>query len=1521
MRKNIIILLVLAMLSVYCPAVIVSADSASALEALSMDMVPTSRSINSIVDNNTKLTAAQAHGRATVDRKIAAFSNINYSAIEDGKDWVSFGMVLKNDATRDFADIKDDAKISFTVKLEETVDINNLYFTAYSLNGAISGVSALPYLNTDTDKNNKADVYERLVNINIPLSAFSGASAKAFIDGKAFDASKFTGMGIARCKGEADASSSGKIYFTSMSVVALAAITDLSAQASSGVTLSFTKPTVETIDKYEIVKSDGSDSTTITCTADDFTFSEGKYSYVDSSVEADTDYTYKIRAHESTYDIYSKYSNTATVYISEDNGGTDIPSGNSDTIVWDMISRDFEWTSDRQLYSTYHYRGGAAGSYQKATSNGWPSELSIGNAAVPGLGLATGKDYINRWQLNPSKFKEASSYNPDDGHPYNPYRGYMAAGMSTGRAQGGDAGNTKNCVNIEQYKDTGYAVMWLYIDEAMPLDNLYFSVASQWADGKHHASKNFLALPVTDYISDADKGKAIYVSIPLKDFTLSNPHIFQNIWNDEWSGADSGDTVAELNWKQFGSMGFIRRVYDGNNGSSDNKFTTPEYGDAYIYDGGMYITNVNPVTDFRVYDVKESKMILKWEHTESAAVKYNIYRTDGNDESTRRLIGSTTKNQYSDYSENGNFPVGVTFTYEIEAVDKYGSKSTLVSDSATIRSIDHPRKFKAAAERSATDEIAVNISWEAPQFGDLKEYVLYRNGSEYKRFEPGVVSFRDTDLTEHSEYVYTMKSIAEDNSESILTAPVTVVATAIGEPSGLTYQIKNSNDIELMYSAPDYAEKFYIYLNGTKIGETTELTYTAENVSYDTAMVFGVRAVNAIGATSNEVQTENIIIKNPKLTTAMTIFDDEINSALTKEPSTGVSMAETSKKSIVGSKSLAVDFTARKSSKVYANLSGKLDIAAYRENGGRLGFWLYADENTDYEKLTVGVGTQATVGGQSGVAVYSLVPVSDYISEKNKWVYVEIPLTDISEYAKGTYQTVTQSALMDFTAVKQIVFEYDNSKQVIGPMLYLDQITIDTGNTWRVTKTVDDKGVQDSGISAAATRLDVHFSEDMKPETLTTAGISLKYTDNATYKYVNYYGTYDNKVYTMNFLEPLKADTVYTLEISGAITAEGNGGSYSGRIISDSSAPSSVTYTIPNIVTSVETEKNGSTTTVTVKMPEGRYDLIGNYTVRLFYNSSYVKPNGSNAVSDIPEGASATDTGSSIVVAGTNGNKTLDGKLMTVKLVTVTAGDTSVTVSGTADVYNAKAEASVSAVFTGSASFTAEAAYSIGQTGTGSTGGGSTGGGGGGSKADRDNARQPVIDQPMPSEGTTNENMSVFGDLADVPWAEEAINYLYSKGYVSGYEDGTFRPNDTITREEFAKMIVNVLGFDSFNFEMTNAADVNSDAWYANYVTIAMNSGLMNGISDTEFGTGMKITRQDMCTIIYRAIKSENIKAEHIYDEKQFTDEAAEYAREAIRELYRCGLVNGVSDSEFDPQGDVTRAMAAKVLYGLLKLL
>ena len=95
---------------------------------------------------------------------------------------------------------------------------------------------------------------------------------------------------------------------------------------------------------------------------------------------------------------------------------------------------------------------------------------------------------------------------------------------------------------------------------------------------------------------------------------------------------------------------------------------------------------------------------------------------------------------------------------------------------------------------------------------------------------------------------------------------------------------------------------------------------------------------------------------------------------------------------------------------------------------------------------------------------------------------------------------------------------------------------------------------------------------------------------------------------------------------------------------------------------------------------------------------------------------------------------------------------------------------------------------------------------------------------------------------------------MTEKGIVSGDDTGKFNPNDNITREQFLKMLVEAAGIETDEAENT-FADV-KDAWYKPYVLKAKNFGIVNGISDTEFGIGSNITRQDMAVMITRTIEN-----------------------------------------------------------------
>lgn len=172
----------------------------------------------------------------------------------------------------------------------------------------------------------------------------------------------------------------------------------------------------------------------------------------------------------------------------------------------------------------------------------------------------------------------------------------------------------------------------------------------------------------------------------------------------------------------------------------------------------------------------------------------------------------------------------------------------------------------------------------------------------------------------------------------------------------------------------------------------------------------------------------------------------------------------------------------------------------------------------------------------------------------------------------------------------------------------------------------------------------------------------------------------------------------------------------------------------------------------------------------------------------------------------------------------------------------------------------------------------------------------------------------IFSDLDSVPWADDAILYLYDKGIVSGNPDGSFMPNTNITRAEFIKIVVKA--FDIAESAENVFADVAETSWYAPYVFKAYAKGLVKGDDNNNFCPDAYITRQDMVTILYRALGpvSEDVPQVTFTDK----DTIANYAYPAVEYFAGNGIVNGFEDGSFAPVGNTTRAQAAVVIYRLI---
>lgn len=181
-------------------------------------------------------------------------------------------------------------------------------------------------------------------------------------------------------------------------------------------------------------------------------------------------------------------------------------------------------------------------------------------------------------------------------------------------------------------------------------------------------------------------------------------------------------------------------------------------------------------------------------------------------------------------------------------------------------------------------------------------------------------------------------------------------------------------------------------------------------------------------------------------------------------------------------------------------------------------------------------------------------------------------------------------------------------------------------------------------------------------------------------------------------------------------------------------------------------------------------------------------------------------------------------------------------------------------------------------------------------------------------------NKDIFEDLESVPWAKDAIVELAARNVIAGKGGNKFCPDDMVTREEFTKLVTAAFISDVEEAEIA-FADVLPNRWSYRYIAKAKAAGLINGYSETEFGAEDLISRQDMAVIIYNTAVYKNVELASASDALTFADdsEISDYAKESVYMLKAMGIINGVSDMEFAPVRNATRAEAAVIIYALLQ--
>lgn len=218
---------------------------------------------------------------------------------------------------------------------------------------------------------------------------------------------------------------------------------------------------------------------------------------------------------------------------------------------------------------------------------------------------------------------------------------------------------------------------------------------------------------------------------------------------------------------------------------------------------------------------------------------------------------------------------------------------------------------------------------------------------------------------------------------------------------------------------------------------------------------------------------------------------------------------------------------------------------------------------------------------------------------------------------------------------------------------------------------------------------------------------------------------------------------------------------------------------------------------------------------------------------------------------------------------------------------------------------------------------GTNAGGSGGSRSGSYNGAATVgySDTPQETQQPQEAVKPVFRDIDGVPWAKEAIEHFYVLGVINGKDTDLFYPNDTVTREEFVKMLI-MAGNVPMGDRIVRFSDVSQTDWFYPYIVAGVDTNLIQGMGDNSFGVGQNITRQDIAVICSRllAASEDDEEIEKTVMPLLDLDAVSDYAVGAVRRLIALEIIQGNEDQMFEPMNPATRAEAAVLLRRLIAL-
>lgn len=175
-----------------------------------------------------------------------------------------------------------------------------------------------------------------------------------------------------------------------------------------------------------------------------------------------------------------------------------------------------------------------------------------------------------------------------------------------------------------------------------------------------------------------------------------------------------------------------------------------------------------------------------------------------------------------------------------------------------------------------------------------------------------------------------------------------------------------------------------------------------------------------------------------------------------------------------------------------------------------------------------------------------------------------------------------------------------------------------------------------------------------------------------------------------------------------------------------------------------------------------------------------------------------------------------------------------------------------------------------------------------------------------------------FADVPSDAWYNSAVQGSYENGIMSGVDGDKFAPTDKLNRGMMMQILFNINGKPSSNGNIFD--DITNNAWYADAVSWAAQSNIVSGYGDGRFGPNDSISREQMAVILhnfcqYKGIKLPTVTNAIVTDK----DNISSWAIDAVESIYKAGILSGKGGGAFDPKGTATRAEVAQMMMNFVE--